>query len=123
LIKNKKVEYLGMSAEEIITYTGYALAVWATIQGGYALTILLLGNVMVEYYEWGTYEKPETLYQKSVNTFFVTFMGIGPFIYKKLLRNNWFVRKLLMVVFLFLYMITSIYVYKFITFILKALFL
>jgi hypothetical protein len=112
-----------MNAEEIITYIGYIIAAWAGIQGAYALTILLLGSVMIEYYDWGIYEKPETLYQKSINFFFASLLGIGPFIYKRISRYNWFARKFLMIVFLFLYMIASIYVYKFIIFILRTLFL
>ncbi len=112
-----------MNAEVMITNIGYTLAAWAGIQGAYALTILLLGSVMIEYYDWGIYEKPETLYQKSINVFFASLLGIGPYIYKRISRYNWFARKFLMIIFLFLFMIVSIYVYKFIIFILKNLFL
>jgi hypothetical protein len=90
-------------------------------QFAFALTILLLGNMMLDYYEWGTYQKPANLMQKIVNGIMRLIIGIGPYFYKRILRYNWFLRKLIMLGFLLLMGILSILVYQIIKWVLLTL--
>lgn len=85
-----------MSMDEFLFYLDNAIVMWFIVQITYSFLLLLLGNVMMEYYEWGTYEKPSTYYQKIVNFIMGFLIGVGPYIYKKLLKHPWWKRKLYM---------------------------
>ncbi|MCM3663670.1 hypothetical protein M3204_04600 [Mesobacillus subterraneus] len=112
-----------MAIKEIFDIILGVIGLLLSAQFAFALTILLLGNMMIEYYEWGTYEKTETKYQKTVNGIMGLIIGIGPFFYKRFIKYNWFLRKLIMLGFLLLMGITSILVYQFIKWVLFSLIL
>lgn len=82
--------------DELLFYLDSAIVMWFVTQISFGFTVLVLGNVMMEYYEWGTYEQPLTTYQKTVNFIMAFLIGAGPFIYKKLLKYPWWKRKLCM---------------------------
>src|SRR5574342_671530 len=73
-----------------------AIVIWLVSQIAYSITILLAGNVMIEYYEWAIYENPKTKYEKTINTMMGFLIGAGPYIYKKFQKHRWWKRKLLM---------------------------
>lgn len=64
-------------------------------QLAYAFTTFVLGNTMLEYFEWGYYKSPKTLVQKIINVFLNVFVGSGYYIYRALLKYTWIIRKLL----------------------------
>ncbi|WNF22703.1 hypothetical protein [Mesobacillus jeotgali] len=112
-----------MSTEEIIYFIEKTIVVWFLFQSGYAMAVLLVGRVMIEYYEWGIFEKPSTLYEKTINTLLTVTAGVGPFVYKKLYKVNWLFRKILMLLFLILFGIVGIIIYQIVSIALRSLFL
>lgn len=86
-----------MSIEGIITYFLDFLFLWWGVQWVYALTVLLLGSVMVDYYDWGTWEEPQNALQKILTWIMMLLIGIGPYFYKKFRfkkKYNWFTWRL-----------------------------
>lgn len=89
----------------------------------YGFLIFLLEETMTDFYALGVYEKPRTIYQKSVNFFMFITIGTGFHIYIKLRKYNWFLRKILFLIALVLQAIASVIIYKIIYGMLKAIFL
>ena len=112
-----------MSTEELINFIEKTIMVWFLFQSGYAMAVLLVGRIMIEYYEWGIFENPSTPYEKSINTLLTVTAGVGPFIYKKLYKVNWFFRKILMLLFLILFGIAGIITYQIVSIALRSIFL
>lgn len=112
-----------MNAEEVIFIIEKAIAMWFIAQSGYGAAVLLLGRVMIEYYEWGIFENPSTPYEKTINTLLTVTVGVGPFIYKKLYRVNWFFRKILMLLFLILFGIVGVIIFQIVSIGLRSIFL
>ncbi len=83
-----------------------------TLQATYGFLILLTGRLMMDYFEWAVYEKPDTTYQKVVNFIMYFMIGSGPYIYSRLEKYNWFLRKLLMVLALIAQIIISVLIYE-----------
>ena len=98
--------------DEFFYYLDTVIVMWFVVQISYSLLILVLGNVMMEYYEWGTYENPATAYQKIVNSIMGFLIGVGPYMYKKLLKHPWWKRKLYMLGFVLAMFIGSIIFYE-----------
>ncbi|MFT9596420.1 hypothetical protein [Mesobacillus sp.] len=98
--------------DEFFYYLDTAIVMWFVVQISYSLLILVLGNVMMEYYEWGTYENAATAYQKTVNSIMGFLIGVGPYMYKKLLKHPWWKRKLYMLGFVLAMFIGSIIFYE-----------
>ncbi|MFJ7637757.1 hypothetical protein ACIQZM_15085 [Peribacillus sp. NPDC097206] len=99
------------------------LAGYLTIQLTYGFCIFLLEETMTSFYALAIYDKPSSPYQKFVNWFMFLLVGSGYYIYLKLRKYNWFVRKLLFLLALILQGITSVVIYKIIYGTLKAIFL
>ncbi|MEB6548584.1 hypothetical protein MXL46_05610 [Heyndrickxia sporothermodurans] len=108
---------------EIIEAIRILITVLLSAQFTYGCTILLLGRVMTDYYEWGTFEHPNTIFQKVTNAFMIVTISSGYYINKKLMKYNWFTRKLLLLFALILQGIISIIVYYIVYGGLKAIFL
>jgi hypothetical protein len=70
------------------------IALWWGFQWAYALTVLFLGSVIVDYYDWGTWENPQNAFQKAINFLMAFLVGAGPYLYKKFRKYNWFIRRL-----------------------------
>ncbi|WP_226679032.1 hypothetical protein [Mesobacillus jeotgali] len=109
--------------DEFLFYLDAAIVMWFIAQISYSFLILILGNVMMEYYEWGTYESPSTVYQKTVN-FIMGFLliGVGPYIYKRLLKHPWWKRKLYMLGSVLVLFIGSIIFYEMLMGIVRKIF-
>ncbi|KKK38743.1 hypothetical protein WQ57_07080 [Mesobacillus campisalis] len=80
--------------EEFVTYFLDFIGLWWAFQWGYALTVLVLGSVIVDYYDWGTWENPQNALQKIINFLMAFLFGFGPYFYKKFRKYNWLVRRL-----------------------------
>ena len=70
----------------------------------------------------GTYESPATAYQKTVNFIMGFLIGVGPYIYKKLLKHPWWKRKLYMLGFVLAMFMSSIIFYEVVMGIVKKIF-
>lgn len=104
------------STAEIIEVITTVIGAWFTLQFVVCLVTILLGNVMVDHVETGVFRNTKNPFL-NLFTFIVLFLlGLGPFIYKKLVRFSWIVRRLLMLVitlvmgllFMFIYYIIKV---------------
>lgn len=71
------------------------IALLLTSQCAYAFALLIVGNTLLEYYEWGIFEKPKHWVPKTTNFILKFIFGIGPFLYKKLNHHSWLAKKAL----------------------------
>lgn len=100
------------------------LSCFFSVQFASSLSLFLLERAMISYYYiFGTYEKPSNLCEKTVNFCMYAMMGAGFYIYLRLRKYNWFVRKFFFLIALIIQGIASIIIYKIIYGIIKAIFL
>ena len=115
-----------MSIEGIVTVFLESIALWWAFHWAYALTILVLGSVMVDYYDWGTWEQPQNILQKIINCLMAFLWGAGPYFYKKFRfkkKYNWFTWRLAFIGVLIGGGIAAILVFQVIKVVLKFLLL
>ncbi|CAN7538597.1 hypothetical protein [Rossellomorea sp. LjRoot5] len=84
-------------------------------QFAYGCTILLLERTMLDYYDLAVYRPATTIFQKITNAFQKGMFGSGYYIYTKIGKYNWFVRKILFILALFVQGVLSIIVYTFLS--------
>ncbi|RSD27004.1 hypothetical protein [Mesobacillus subterraneus] len=108
--------------DSILYYLDAAIVMWFITQVTFSFLVLVLGDLMVEYYEWGTYEQPSNGYQKTVNATMGFLIGAGPFVYKILLKYPWWKRKLFMMGFFFIFLFSSILTYQLLMMIVRIVF-
>ena len=70
---------------------------------------------MVDYYRWGTFKDPTSIFQKILNIVMAIAMGSGYFLYSKFEKYNWITRKIFMLISLVIHGILCIIVYYIIT--------
>jgi hypothetical protein len=92
-------------------------------QFGFGFGVLLLGKFLVEYYEWGIFEPPETRFQKSTNFFMKATVGGGPYFFNRFKKHNWFIAKLIYIITYFLAGILAIFFYYILFGVLEMIFL
>ncbi|WP_010676853.1 hypothetical protein [Bacillus timonensis] len=86
------------NTKEIIDLVTLFLGAWLSLQVGISFLTILLGNVMVDHVETGIFRNTKNPFLKLF-TFIVLFLfGLGPFIYNKLSKYSWLVRRLLLLV-------------------------
>jgi hypothetical protein len=112
-----------VSIEGVITIFLDFIALWWGFQWAYALTVLFLGSVIVDYYDWGTWENPQNALQKAINFIMAFIFGAGPYLYKKFRKYNWFTRRLALLGVLIVGGIAAILAYLAIEAVLNFLFL
>jgi hypothetical protein len=83
-----------VNTEEIVTWILEIISFWLAVQWGYALAVLVLGRVIVDYYFYGTWENPENVVQKIINFLMAFLFGFGPYFYKKFRKDSWLKRRL-----------------------------
>ncbi|MCA0970758.1 hypothetical protein LCM20_09170 [Halobacillus litoralis] len=101
-----------MESAVIIEYFIMVVMYILSIQVLYGFSILLLGSVMTDYFEWGIFEPPETLFQRVTNIIMIGLIGSGFYINRRLMKYGWFKRKLLMFVALLMQTVASIVLYQ-----------
>jgi hypothetical protein len=114
VLPNKKEKLMLLTLPMIIEFTKYVLIAILLTQLGFGFLILLLGNTMVDFYRVSIYENPENPIQKMSNFFQKTTIGLGYFIYTKLSKFNWILKKGLLLGCLVIQAILSIILYEFI---------
>jgi len=108
--------------DEFLYYLDSAIVIWFVTQIAYSVTILLAGNVMIEYYEWAIYEKPSTKYEKTINFIMGFLIGAGPYVYKKFYKHPWWKRKLFMLGSVLAMTIGSVIIYKLLMVVVRTVF-
>ncbi|MEC2072300.1 hypothetical protein [Alkalihalophilus marmarensis] len=109
--------------EQYIEYTEYLVAMIFVAQTGFGFAVLILGRVMVEYYEWGIFNPPETWFQKSTNFFMKGTIGVGPYLYHRLYHYRWFVGKVLYTLIYLVLGLSSIILFQFFSYLIRTIFL
>ncbi|ALC90585.1 hypothetical protein AM500_12905 [Bacillus sp. FJAT-18017] len=71
-----------MGIEAFVTVFLDFIMLWWAFHWGISLTVLVLGSVMVDYYDWGTWEHPQNVLQKIINFLMAFIWGAGPYFYK-----------------------------------------
>ncbi|AZB44615.1 hypothetical protein CEF21_21280 [Bacillus sp. FJAT-42376] len=90
-------------------------------QNAYAFTLIIMGNILLEYYQWGIFENPKHWFPKTTNFILRFLFGIGPYFYKKLhnQERSWFSRKALYLGWYLLFSVVCILFYSIISTILN----
>jgi len=85
-----------------------AVAAVLATQFAYGCTFLLLERTMLDFYDLSIYRPATTVFQKIQNIFQKGLLGSGYYIYTKIGKYNWFVRKILFLLALSVQRILSI---------------
>ncbi|MBD1380438.1 hypothetical protein [Metabacillus arenae] len=101
--------------EEIVYFTKAILACLLGIQLVSVFLLMVIEWYMVDYYEFGTFENPESIFDKIHNFFMQLFHGSGYFFYKRYRKKIWILRKLYMLIALILQGVASIIVFYILT--------
>ncbi|MFS8187421.1 hypothetical protein [Rossellomorea marisflavi] len=116
-VKRRKPLILYMTVE----FIKILIALILIAQVAYGFTILLLEKTMLGYYELSIFNPPENWFQKSTNAFQKVTIGSGYYVYTKIGKYNWFVRKVLYLMILILQVVTSIILFQIIALIFEIL--
>ncbi|MDV2685751.1 hypothetical protein RYX56_15400 [Alkalihalophilus lindianensis] len=110
-----------MLSDQIIEYIEIFIAMVFVAQFGFGIALLVLGKVMMEYYEWGIFRPATNWFQKSTNLFMKGTIGAGPYFYARLIKYPWIITKLLFAITLIFMGLTSIVLYYILTWIINIL--
>lgn len=99
----------------VIEYFKMILMALLGLQWGSVLLFLFLEWAMVDYYRFGTFQKPTNIFDKTLNIIMAIAMGSGYFLYSKFEKHNWIARKIFMLISLVIHCILCIIVYFIIT--------
>jgi hypothetical protein len=85
---------------EMVVYL-FSLIIYAILgsQLAHSFGFLIIGTIFLERYEDGISDPPVNVWDKMFNGMQKGMYGIGPRVYKKLKRFNWFIGKALFIVF------------------------
>nr|MDH3162522.1 hypothetical protein [Bacillus licheniformis] len=111
-----------MSPETFVEYTEYLIAGMLVAHFAYSLCFLIIASHMIIEYEKMIFLKPEKRSHKITNTFVFLLVGTGYFVYKRLLRYNWFLRKLYFALYLVGRGILSIIIFYIFSFLVHLIF-
>lgn len=109
--------------EDTIEVVKLGVALILSTQFAYGCTIAFLEKTMLGFYEYSIYDPPTTTIQKMINIFQKGLLGSGHYIYTKIGKYNWFVRKILFLIALAIQGILSITLYYIISGLLEGIFL
>ncbi|MCD7034181.1 hypothetical protein LRR81_08040 [Metabacillus sp. GX 13764] len=88
--------------KEIAELTKMIILFVLIVQCTYAFCLFLLGNILFRQFENGMIKQPKNGLFKAWNAALFLLFGIGPFFYSKLLHHNWIVRRLFLLMIIFL---------------------
>ncbi|WP_222599430.1 hypothetical protein [Aquibacillus kalidii] len=88
-----------------------------------SMLIFLLGNLMVDHFKLGIFDKPYNPLTRVITYISLCFFGWGLYLDKKLSKYNWFLKKLLMLVANFIAFWVCIIIYYIIKYFLHVIFL
>lgn len=96
---------------DFISLIKFIILIVLCTQFAYGLTIVFFEKTMLGYYDITIFRPAATSFQKITNGFQKLFFGIGYYVYTKIGKYNWFVRKILYIVILLVQGILSIILY------------
>jgi hypothetical protein len=99
-----------MAPETLETIHGL-LMYFLGIQVIYSFLILVFGNLIYDVYDVGIYHNPSNIFQKTFNFVVNFFFGLGPYIYRRLLKYPWILRKIYMLIATAIMLVISIILY------------
>ncbi|MGM0842279.1 MAG: hypothetical protein ACQEWE_16200 [Bacillota bacterium] len=91
-------------------------------QFAYGCTIFILEKTMLGYYKVAIFDPPTTLFQKITNAFQKGMFGSGYYVYTKIGKYNWFVRKILYLIALLVQGVLSIIIYYILAWLIDLIF-
>ncbi|WP_077619638.1 hypothetical protein [Bacillus sinesaloumensis] len=86
------------NAKETIDLITLFFGAWLSLQVGISFITIFLGNVMVEHVETGVFRNTKNPFLRLFTIIVLLLLGLGPFIYKKLAKFSWIMRRILMLV-------------------------
>ncbi|MFC0272701.1 hypothetical protein ACFFIX_14795 [Metabacillus herbersteinensis] len=90
-------------------------------QGAYFVTIFLLGRLMIDWYEWGYFFNTNNWFLKIANGFTATFFGIAYWAGKRVDHHNWFLKRIYLMGYLFVYIIIAMIAYDILDYFLNVI--
>ncbi|MGM0803920.1 MAG: hypothetical protein ACQET8_04220 [Bacillota bacterium] len=103
---------------ELIRYV--ILAILAS-QAAYFFAIFFLYKVMMDWYEWSTFPDPRNLFEKTVNFLTALVFGVAYWAGLRVKNKNWFMKRVYLLGYVFVYIILAVIVYNILNSILKYL--
>lgn len=100
---------------EILEFIKVLLGCLLALQGVSIFVFLISEWIMVDFYRLGTFENPESIFDRIPDLCMKFILGMGYYFYNKYRRYNWFIRKLLMLITLIVYSFLAIILYYLIT--------
>lgn len=96
---------------DIIQLIKFIVMILLSTQFAHGLTVVIMEKTMLNYYLISIFDPPENSFQKFTNFIQNMLVGSSYFIYTKISKYNWFVRKILFIIILFVQGILSIVLY------------
>ncbi len=81
-------------------------------QAAYFFSLIVLYQVMMDWYEWGTFPDPSNIFEKTVNFLTALVFGVAYWAGLKVKKRKWFLRPVLLSGYLFLYIILAMIAFK-----------
>ncbi|MFC0272700.1 hypothetical protein ACFFIX_14790 [Metabacillus herbersteinensis] len=76
---------------------------------------------MIDWYEWGYFHNTNNFFLKIANGFTATFFGIAYWAGKRVDHHNWFLKRIYLLGYAFVYMIIGIIVYDILDYLLRVI--
>jgi len=78
-------------------------------QAAYFIVLFLLDSLAMEWYEWGTFKNPDNLFKIIVNIWTMSIFGLAYWVGLKVQNQNFFMKKLIILAYAFLYFVVIIF--------------
>ncbi|EIT86848.1 hypothetical protein A374_04719 [Fictibacillus macauensis ZFHKF-1] len=88
-------------------------------QAAYFIVIILLYDLMMDWYEWGTFPDPRNIFEKTVNILTALIFGLSYWAGLRVKKRNWFMKRVYLVGYFILFIILATITYKLINIVLK----
>ncbi|WP_040340336.1 hypothetical protein [Fictibacillus macauensis] len=88
-------------------------------QASYFILLILIYNIMMDWYEWGTFPDPRNFFEKTVNFLTALIFGIAYWAGLKVKKRKWYLRPFYLIGYLAMYTILAVIIYKLLNAVLK----
>ncbi|WP_137790257.1 hypothetical protein [Bacillus sp. E(2018)] len=88
-------------------------------QVAYFFAVILLYKTMMDWYEWSTFPDPRNLFEKTVNFLTALVFGVAYWAGLRVKNKNWFMKRVYLLGYVFVYIILAVIVYNILNSILK----
>lgn len=112
---------MGFTIQDYVRIFLFMLLLLLLIQFTYSAAILVLERNMINAYQPSIINKPTNTFQKAWNIISIVSTGAGYYLYKRVAKFNWLLRKILFLIELIIQGLLSIMIYQVIKGILSRL--